>query len=132
MKKILLAFAMTIILSTITLAQEDPLSITYTVQSTESDMATITLDIEVEVTNKSTSTLDQVTLELQSISGGDDIQGQVVFDQIAVGQTKSAMATFSAPRELFEGASFEFLVWKISYDDPQGQSQIRNIRGSKR
>lgn len=134
MRKGLITFAIGFVLPLIPIivwAQDEPFTIIYIVQSTSSDPGTTTIALDVGVSYGAGGSISQVSVKLTSLTEGDtNIQGEIVFGSVEMGQMKIATGSYTMPTTLFNSLTIDSLLWKVQFLDGQGQAQTLIIQGT--
>lgn len=111
-------------------AADAPVAIRFTLTSSAITDGTLRLDVDVEVTNLTGAPLDQVVVRLESSSGDPaESVGEIAIGTIAAGATVSTSGSVSTLAQLYDGATFDTLGWRMSYLDAHGQARSRGVLG---
>lgn len=113
-------------------AQESPVTIAYTVSNLSIVGGTATVEMTVIPTNHGPDDLFDLSIKMPGPTGDDtEIQGELIISGLAPGESRTETGQFTAPKALFEGASFDSIFWKLTFRDAQGQVQTHLVMGAK-
>jgi hypothetical protein len=131
MRRVLLILLLLLVSVAPSVAVDAPVAIHHMILSTSAADTTLTIEVELSVTNLTGAPLDQVVVRLQSATGDPaEVAGEIALGTIAAGATATAVGSVAAPAALYEGATFEQIMWRVSYVDAVGGATEISLIGT--